>query len=148
MPGFVSVDFTLCSQAALSAWHRLLTRGQTVGSSRSVHVCGCRLFGLGKVQRCWGVTQAVSTAAVLVHHSGLGLLNNSVWCGNKAAYILRGKIINLYWRQMYTTRKRLLLGYLPGVDWLLFSVRTVTDWLFIVVGEQQAYEKWEKQSNE
>lgn len=30
------------------------------------------------------------------------------------------------------------LVYAPGVDWLLLNVKTVTDWLFAAVVEQQA----------
>lgn len=93
-PGFVSVDLTLCAEAASPARNRLLTPGETVGSAHSVQVCRRRPFGLGKVQRCWGVTQTVSTASIFVHHSGLGLLINSARCGKQAAYILRRKIIN------------------------------------------------------
>lgn len=36
------------------------------------------------------------------------------------------------------TGKHLLFVYLPAVDWLLFSVKAVTDWLLTAVVEQQA----------
>lgn len=39
---------------------------------------------------------------------------------------------------MNMTGKHLLFVYLPAVDWLLFSVKAVTDWLLTAVVEQQA----------
>lgn len=39
---------------------------------------------------------------------------------------------------MNMTGKHLLFVYLPAVDWLLFNVKAVADWLLTAVVEQQA----------
>lgn len=38
---------------------------------------------------------------------------------------------------MNTTGKHFIHAYLPGVDSLLLNVKTVADWLFVAVVEQQ-----------